>query len=159
VASSPVLDTPVSPSTVPSFDVGDIFSDCPQGSIGNAVGVKTRCASKPECYAGINNISGNVSARKLACNTAHTWETFLIGALPEDVKSAKYDDVAGDPYVKSLCSDGVLSLALKGQPATGWQTEILPPSESEYASGKREFRCVAGKGLDKLNRSYFGPKK
>jgi len=31
----------------------------------------------------------------------------------------------------------------------------LPPTESEFSAGKRQFRCVAGKGLDKLNKPYF----
>jgi hypothetical protein len=143
------------PTSTDGSDIGSLFGDCPLETVGSAGGVDVRCPGKPECFAGINNIGGEVSARKLSCDRKHTWETFLIGKLPSTVKSAEYEEVAGNAVVKTLCGGSALTLALKGESTSGWSSEILPPSESDFEDGNREFRCVAGKGLDKLNKPQF----
>lgn len=152
----PVIPTLPTPSS--DDDSLDFLGSCPLESVGAAASITVKCPTQPECYAGINDIGGNVSARKLDCNRPHTWETFLIGDLPSTVKSADHDEVANNAVIKVLCGAQALSIALGGEPTTGWSAEILPPTESQYKAGKREFRCVAGKGLDKLNRPYFAKK-
>jgi hypothetical protein len=156
-ASSQAVDVPIVPS-LPSGtdDLSDgLFGDCPLQTVASSGGVTARCPSEPECYAGINNIGGNVSAAKRDCKQEHSWETFLIGELPASIKSADYDEVWGNAVIKVLCGPQAVSIALDGESTSGWSSDVLPPTEAQFAAGKREFRCVAGKGLDKLDKPYF----
>jgi serine/threonine protein kinase len=147
---------PVLPSLPSTDDLTDgVLGDCPLSTVGGVANITVACPTQPECYRGINVISGKAAAAKAACNRVHTWETFLIGDLPADVKSNDYDAVAGNSVIKVLCGAQGMQIALAGEPTTGWSTEVLPPTDSDFAAGKRKFRCVAGKGLDKLNRAYF----
>jgi serine/threonine protein kinase len=145
---------PVLPS-LPSTDdlAGGLLGDCPLASVGGVANITVSCPTQPECYRGINNIGGKVTAAKAACNRAHTWETFLIGDLPADVTSDDYDAIAGNSVVKLLCGAQGMQIALGGESTAGWSTDVLPPTGSD--AGKRKFRCVAGKGLDKLDHAYF----
>ena len=160
-AQSPSAAVPVIP-TLPSASRGSddltdgLLGECPLKTVAASGGITARCPSQPECFAGINNIGGKVSAAERDCDRKHTWETFLIGELPASVKSADYDEVSGNAIIKVVCGPQAISIALgTGESSSGWSTDVLPPTESEYSSGKREFRCVGGKGLDKLNKSYF----
>ncbi len=155
-SASQSVDEPLLPS-LPSTDdlTGGLLGACPLASVGGYANITVSCPTEPECFRGININSGNATAAKADCNRTHTWETFLIGDLPSDVKSSSYDEVAGNAVVKVLCGAQGMQIALNGESTAGWSAEVLPPTETEYAAGKRKFRCVAGKGLDKLNRSYF----
>jgi hypothetical protein len=156
-ASSQAVDVPILPSPPTGTDdlSDDLFGDCPLKTVGSSGGVTVRCPSEPECFAGITNIGGNVSAAKRDCRQEHSWEAFLIGDLPSSVKSADYDEVWGNAVIKVLCGPQAVGIALDGEPTAGWSSDVLPPTEAQFAAGKREFRCVAGKGLDKLDKPYF----
>jgi len=152
----PIASTTSVPVLPDVDDLSDgILGECPLGSVSATGGITARCPAKPECWAGIVDIAGQVSARSKACNQPHSWETYLIGVLPAAVKSNDSETVANNELIKVICGDQALSIALDGQSSTGWSTEILPPSQSDFNAGKREFRCVAGKGLDELNKPVF----
>jgi serine/threonine protein kinase len=160
VSSSAANPDAVLPSLPSTDDLTDgILGDCPLGTVSASGGITARCPDQPECYAGINDIGGDVSARRVVCNRAHTWETFLIGDLPSTIKTHDAETIANNEVIKVICGAQALSIALNGESTSGWETDVLPPSKAEYGAGKREFRCVAGKGLNELNRAYFGKKK
>jgi serine/threonine protein kinase len=154
----PTVSPAASVSVTPDLDdlAGGILGECPLGSVSATGGITARCPTKPECWAGINDIGGQVSARTLPCNRAHSWETYLIGVLPASVTSNDAETVANNELIKVLCGQQALSIALNGESSAGWSSEILPPSKSDFNAGKREFRCVAGKGLDALDKPVFG---
>ncbi len=154
----PTVSPAASGPVVPDFDdlAGGILGECPLGSVSATGGITARCPTKPECWAGINDIGGQVSARTLPCNRSHSWETYLIGVLPASVTSNDAETVANNELIKVLCGQQALSIALNGESSAGWSSEILPPSKSDFNAGKREFRCVAGKGLDALDKPVFG---
>ena len=91
---------------------------------------------------------GSVKAR--GCTNNHTWETFVIGTLSSSTRGTDARGLAADPHVQFLCSSAVLTavLAATGQDTGGWRTSVS-------ALGATKFRCLAGKGTDELERSYF----
>lgn len=158
--SSPTPTPSPSPSEnggpfLPTLPTSGVLGDCPLETVGTVTGLSVRCPSEPECFDELENNSGEVKADTRKCSSRHTWETFVISELPDSVTSAKHDAVSADPIVQTLCGQSGLSLALKGGSTVGWSTEVLPPSEDDFEDGKREFRCLAGKGKNKLDKAYF----
>lgn len=113
-----------------------------------------RCPSKPECFDELRASGGNTVAADVACTKPHAWETFAIGRLPDTVVTVDSATVRRNVYVRTLCGERGLRTALRGASASDWQTEILPPSRTDLAAGRRDFRCLAGKA-PKLDRPVF----
>ncbi|MEU1185487.1 serine/threonine-protein kinase [Streptomyces sp. NPDC005820] len=126
-----------------AFGVPTTTENCPATSVD---GVGGRCVASPECWSGIVDISGIVTVSRADCATEHVWETFAIAPLPKDGMTNNARDLIKHPDVKALCSQKVMAetmLPEGGRIAKEWQTDIIPPTASEWDKGLRVFRCVA----------------
>ncbi|WP_460061160.1 serine/threonine-protein kinase [Streptomyces sp. YKOK-I1] len=125
------------------FGVPTTTVNCPATGID---GVGGRCVASPECWSGIVDISGIVTVSRADCAAEHVWETFAIAPLPEDGMTNNARDLIKHPDVKALCSQTVMTATMlpEGRKiAKEWQTDIIPPTASEWDKGLRVFRCVA----------------
>jgi hypothetical protein len=106
-----------------------------------------RCPRNPECWNGMNEISGSVTARSLPCTQPHVWETFAIAILPAGVRTFDQQAVARNPVVSAVCSMRVLLQSRLGAarqiPRASWAVEVMPPDEAAFDSGDRAYRCLA----------------
>lgn len=140
------------------FGVATVTKGCPAAAVAAA---SARCTRSPECWAGLVEISGSVTARSLPCARAHIWETFAIAILPSDVRTFDQAIVQADPAVQAVCSTRVLLLSRLSRahriPVKKWTIQVLPPDEAAYNGGARAYRCVATViGATALHGSRFG---
>ena len=106
------------------------------------------CPSQPECFDGLVTNGGVARAAHRPCDQQHTWETFALGTLPAAATGVAYQTVKNDSAVKRLCTQvNLLTVTLDD---VGWQVEVLPPTPEEFTKGDRSFRCLGGKGPNRL---------
>ncbi|MGD0062199.1 MAG: serine/threonine-protein kinase [Streptosporangiaceae bacterium] len=133
-----------SPPPVGAFGIATVLAGCPAASVRSA---QARCPANPECWAGLVEISGVVSAETLPCDQSHYWETFAIAVMPAGAQTFDEPTLAENPTVRAVCSLPVLLASRRVDalriPASSWQIEVLPPTEAAYDSGARTYRCVA----------------
>ncbi|GAA4916734.1 serine/threonine-protein kinase [Stackebrandtia albiflava] len=106
------------------------------------------CLSEPLCFTGVL-VDGDdmAAAEAVSCEEAHDWEAYAKGELPEDISGATYGDVIRVDAVKQSCLAPVSEsplMALLGNSAADWQSDVLPPTAAQFEEGNREFLCVAG---------------
>jgi hypothetical protein len=139
------------------YGVATIVAHCPAAlaAAGNA-----RCPASPECWNGLVEISGNVTAAPLACDGSHVFQTFAIGILPAAVRTWDVATVQADPTVRRVCSELVMLgsrlPAARRYPASSWDIEVMPPDETQFDDGARYYRCVATPIGATPGRSLFG---
>ena len=133
------------PAPVGAFGIAAVRAGCPAASVRLA---EARCPASPECWAGLVEISGVVSAETLPCDQPHYWETFAIAIMPAGARTFDQPTLAENPTVRAVCSLPVLlasrRVPARRIPASSWQIEVLPPAEAAFDSGTRTYRCVAG---------------
>jgi Protein kinase domain len=126
------------------FGIPTVTAGCPAASV-RAAGA--RCPSRPECWAGMVELSGAVTDRSLPCTRPHYWETFAIAILPADARTFDQPTLEKNPAVNAVCSVRVLLASRRGRaagiPLRAWRVDVLPPSEAAFYSGARAYRCVA----------------
>ncbi|MEU1519997.1 serine/threonine-protein kinase [Streptomyces sp. NPDC005811] len=125
------------------FGVPTTTENCPATRVD---GVGGRCVASPECWSGIVDISGIITVSRADCAAEHVWETFAIAPLPEDGMTNNARDLIKHPDVKALCSQKVMDATMLPEGRTvakKWETDIIPPTASEWDKGLRVFRCVA----------------
>jgi serine/threonine protein kinase len=120
-------------------------TNCPATEVAGAGAV---CVAKPECWAGVNSIAGDLSARPVPCTQAHYWETFAIARLPDAVTASDETTVMRDPIVRRVCAPAVLrgSRSAAAKTITGWKVQVLPPNAAAFSSGVRVYRCLGSSG-------------
>ena len=110
-------------------------------------GGNARCPASPECWNGLVEISGNVTAAPLPCDGKHAYQTFAIGILPAEVKTWDVATVQADRTVQRVCSELIMLrsrlLGARQYPASSWDVEVMPPDETQFEDGARYYRCVA----------------
>jgi len=116
--------------------------------------VSARCPNGPECYGPLTMAAGVAHADTVPCAQAHTWETFALAQLPAELQGKPQEAVARHDIVRRICSTG--SLLAVDLHTVGWQVAVLPPTRQEYDSGRRDFRCLAGKGEGRLTGATLG---
>ena len=140
-----------------NYGIPTTTKNCPAASVsGNA-----RCPASPECWDGVNEDAGVITANPLHCNAPHTWQTFAIGIMPSDVATYNVNVVQANSIVRAVCSDQVLlrSRNLRGRlvPPAKWIIQVAPPDEAAYNTGVRTYRCLArGADDDGTRTSQFG---
>jgi hypothetical protein len=166
VGNSPVGNSPAGASTpgaslpgaVGVFGVATTTEHCPAASV---TGAGAACVKTPECWAGVNDFSGVITASPVPCTQPHTWQTFAIAMMPSESSTFNVNIVQANPTVRALCSTKVLLASRTGAalrvPQSAWSTQVMPPDEAAYDTGVRTVRCLAGHGLDELKSSQFGP--
>jgi len=154
-ASTPAASQP---GAVGVFGVATTTDRCPAASV---TGAGAACLKTPECWAGVNDFNGVISASPIPCTQPHTWETFAIAMMPSDSSTFNVNIVQANPTVEALCSTKVLLASRTGAalraPQSAWSIQVMPPDEAAYDTGVRTVRCLAGRGLDELSSSQFGP--
>ena len=99
-----------------------------------------------ECWSGLLDVMGDVSAKRIACEESHVWETFAIAPLPSD--SLTYDSRALEkhPTVKKVCATPIMLASRSGDArsiaSAKWQSTVLPPSKEQFGAGMRVYRCL-----------------
>ena len=140
------------------FGVATTKAHCPAASV---AGAGAACVTTPECWFGVNDFNGVISATAVACTHSHTWQTFAIALMPSDVATFNVNLVQANPTVQALCSAKVLLASRTGAalrvPKSAWKIQVMPPDEAAYNTGVRTVRCLAGHGLDALKSAQFGP--
>jgi hypothetical protein len=126
------------------FGIPTVTAGCPAASVRVA---GARCPAHPECWAGMVEVSGAVSARSLPCTQAHYWETFAIAILPADARTFEQPTLEKNPTVSAACSLRVLLASRRGRAlrlaVSAWRVDVLPPTEAAFYSGVRTYRCIA----------------
>ena len=157
--STPAASLPVAslPAAVGVFDVATTTERCPAASV---TGARAACVKTPECWAGVDDFSGVITASPLPCTQPHTWQTFAIAMMPSQSATFNVNIVQANPTVQALCSTKVLLASRTGAaldvPQSAWSIQVMPPDEAAYDTGIRTVRCLAGLGLDELKTSQFG---
>ncbi len=145
------------PGAVGVFGVATTTEHCPAASV---TGASAACVKTPECWAGVNDFNGVVTASPVPCTQPHTWQTFAIAMMPSDSATFNVNIVQANPTVQALCSIKVLLASRTGAalqvPQSAWSTQVMPPDEAAYDTGVRTVRCLAGHGLDNLTTPQFG---
>jgi hypothetical protein len=140
-----------------SFGIATTTRHCPAAHV---PGAGARCPASPECWNGVVEINGDVTANPLPCAGAHTWQTFAIGIMPSDSSSFNVNIVQANPTVRAVCSYRVLLRSRVGRarliPRYRWGIQVVPPDEVAYGNGVRTYRCLADLGLDASRTSQFG---
>jgi hypothetical protein len=146
------------PGAVGVFGVATTTGHCPAAAVPGAGGA---CVTTPECWAGVVDYSGVITAAPLPCTQPHTWQTYAIAMMPSESSTFNSNIVQASPTVQALCSQKVLLASRAGaalkEPQSGWSIQVMPPDEAAYDTGVRTYRCLAGRSLDELTSSQFGP--
>ena len=146
------------PRAVGVFGVATTTEHCPAASV---AGAGAACVKTPECWAGVNDFNGVVTAEPMPCGQPHTWQTFAIAMMPSESATFDVNIVSANATVRALCSTKVLLASRTGAalqvPQSGWTIQVMPPDEGAFDTGVRTVRCLAGRGLDELKSSQFGP--
>lgn len=118
---------------------------------------KTAGGGGAECYAGLVNISGIQTARGALCTEPHYWEVYARGILSATTASVELDVVLADPRVAATCSAAALQRYLGGASVSGYDREVLPPTEGSFAAGSKGFTCLAARsGAGEVTGSLRG---
>ena len=145
------------PGAVGVFGVATTTDHCPAASV---AGAGAACLKTAECWAGVNDFSGVITASSVPCTQPHTWQTFAIAMMPSESSTFNVNIVQANPTVQALCSTKVLLASRTGAalqaPRSAWKIQVMPPDETAYDTGVRTVRCLAGHGLDELKTSQFG---
>jgi serine/threonine protein kinase len=146
------------PGAVGVFGVATTAEHCPAASV---TGAGAACVKTPECWAGVNDFNGVITASPVPCGQPHTWQTFAIAMMPSDSATFNVNIVQANPTVRALCSDKVLLASRTGAalqvPQGAWRIQVMPPDEEAFDTGVRTVRCLAGHGLEELKTAQFGP--
>ncbi|MEZ0090822.1 protein kinase [Streptacidiphilus sp. EB129] len=141
------------------FNVPTTIQNCPAASV---AGLNARCTTTAECWGGMVSIAGDVTVNRSDCLVDHPWETFAIAPLPADGMTMNQHELENHPSVRKLCSLDVMAKSRLGKalsiPPAQWTVDVLPPSQTEWASGLRVFRCVATVTGSDATTSYFRPR-
>jgi serine/threonine protein kinase len=146
------------PGAVGVLGVATTTKHCPAASV---AGAGAACVTTPECWDGVDEVSGVVTAGSLPCGQPHSWQTFAIAIMPSASATFNVNIVQANPTVRAVCSAKVLLASRTGAalrvPASTWRIQVMPPDETAYNSGVRTYRCLAGRDYNALSSPQFGP--
>ena len=77
------------------------------------------------------------------CAQEHVWERFAVGTLDAGTGSVSERDIFSDPVVQAACAQSVLARYTKGS-TQGLSIATRAPTPGQFASGDRQFVCLAG---------------
>jgi serine/threonine protein kinase len=156
-ASGAAGTTGATGNTIDTFGVATTTTNCPAASV---AGAGARCTASPECWDGLDENEGVITASSLPCTGQHTWQTFAIGIMPTSASSFNVNIVQANPTVSAVCSYPVLLSSLVGKarliPRSQWSIQVVPPDEATFDSGIRTYRCLAALGYGESRTSQFG---
>jgi hypothetical protein len=133
---SATSQAPASPSGTP-VTVPAGFVDCSE-----QLGMDTYCASRPECWGGVNGFGDvlwvGVSA---PCNQTHVYQTFLAGRMTYELR--RQSQLKSDAHILRVCTKEIANSMLRsGDRRSDWEIYAIGPQhDNEYF-----FRCIIGRG-------------
>ncbi|WP_189048740.1 serine/threonine-protein kinase [Micromonospora sonchi] len=116
-------------------------------SLPEALPTGAGCAAELECFGPVQVRGRRAEASQVPCDTRHTWESYAQGELPDALFDADHDEVVADPTVRRICNEETFRLVSGAEQSTGWNLEVLPPTDGKLDP---TYRCLAGRGLDGL---------
>jgi Protein kinase domain len=133
---SATSQAPASPSGTP-VTVPAGFVDCSE-----QLGMDTYCASRPECWGGVNGF-GDVLwvGVPAACNQTHVHQTFLAGRMTYELR--RQSQLKSDAHILRVCTKEIANSMLRsGDRRSDWEIYAIgPQGDNEYF-----FRCIIGRG-------------
>jgi serine/threonine protein kinase len=132
----PVTSNVTSPTTTPVV-VPPGFIDCSE-----QLGAETYCASRPECWAGVQGLSDIPDlATPYDCDKVHVYQTFIGGRLTYDVR--RQSQLDSDAHIRRVCTNEIANSMLGSRHRrSDWEIRYLGPQQpNEYF-----FRCIIGRG-------------
>ncbi|MFL6047297.1 MAG: serine/threonine-protein kinase [Propionibacteriaceae bacterium] len=113
------------------------FVDCSE-----QLGVDTYCASRPECWGGVNGF-GDVLWVGVpeACNKTHVYQTFLAGRMTYELR--RQSQLQSDAQILRVCTKEIANSMLRSADRrSDWEIYAIGPQhDNEYF-----FRCIIGRG-------------
>ncbi|MDG4791274.1 protein kinase [Micromonospora sp. WMMD1102] len=106
-----------------------------------------RCPVELECFGPVRLRGTAAEASETSCAGRHTWESYAEGDLPYGLDPADHAAVKDDGTVRQVCNATVFRRTTTLIDTAAWKFEVLPPTAGEAG---RTFRCLAGKGVDRL---------
>jgi Protein kinase domain len=113
------------------------FIDCSE-----QLGADTYCASRPECWAGVQGLSDVPElATPQDCDKVHVYQTFIAGRLTYDVR--RQSQLDSDAHIRRVCTNEIANSMLGSRSRrSDWEIRYLGPQQpNEYF-----FRCIVGRG-------------
>ena len=133
---SATSQAPASPSGTP-VTVPAGFVDCSE-----QLGMDTYCASRPECWGGVNGF-GDVSwvGVPAPCDQTHVYQTFLAGRMTYELR--RKSQLQSDAHILRVCTKEIANSMLRsGDRRSDWEIYAIGPQhDNEYF-----FRCIIGRG-------------
>jgi hypothetical protein len=131
-----VTSSAASPTTTPVV-VPAGFVDCSE-----QLGAETYCASRPECWAGIQALSDIPAlATKQDCDKVHVYQTFIAGRMTYELR--RQSQLDSDAHILRVCTNEIANSMLRSRDRrSDWEILVLGPQQpNEYY-----FRCIIGRG-------------
>jgi serine/threonine protein kinase len=133
---SATSQAPTTPSGTP-VTVPAGFVDCSE-----QLGMDTYCASRPECWGGVNGF-GDVSwvGVPAPCDQTHVYQTFLAGRMTYELR--RQSQLKSDAHILRVCTKEIANSMLRsGDRRSDWEIYAIGPQhDNEYF-----FRCIIGRG-------------
>jgi hypothetical protein len=134
---APTVTSNVATPTTTPVGVPAGFIDCSE-----QLGANTFCASRPECWAGVQGFSDVPElATPYDCEEVHVYQTFIAGRLTYDVR--RQSQLDSDAHIRRVCTNEIANSMLGSRHRrSDWEIRYLGPQQpNEYF-----FRCIIGRG-------------
>jgi Protein kinase domain len=134
---APTVTSNVATPTTTPVGVPAGFIDCSE-----QLGANTFCASRPECWAGVQGFSDVPElATPYGCEEVHVYQTFIAGRLTYDVR--RQSQLDSDAHIRRVCTNEIANSMLGSRHRrSDWEIRYLGPQQpNEYF-----FRCIIGRG-------------
>ena len=143
VTTSAAASPTITPVVLPAG-----FVDCSE-----QLGQDTYCASRPECWAGVQGFSDVPDlATPYDCDKVHVYQTFIAGRLTYDVR--RQSQLESDAHIRRVCTNEIANSMLGARDRrSDWEIRYLGPQQPS----EDYFRCIIGRGESSEPLSFQAP--